>query len=105
MAILTLKAIEAYAWNAVEYDFPEDADSALLFAALRAVQSCVAQEHEMMLAMEASSDSREWSSALYKTCLARWRRACERLDLIAERYAQELRLYNQAHQVDRDRGR
>jgi hypothetical protein len=106
--VLTLEAIEADAWNAVAYELPEKADRALLDAAFRAVRSCVARERELMLAAEDSLHVRagrtegENSAPVHACNETRWRQARERLDLIGNRYLQELHAYNEAHRIDWD---
>jgi hypothetical protein len=106
--VLTLEAIEADAWNAVAYELPEKADRALLDAAFRAVRSCVARERELMLGAEeglhvpAGRTEGEDSVPVHAYNEARWRQARERLDLIGNRYLQELHAYNEAHRIDWD---
>jgi hypothetical protein len=104
VAKLTLEAIEADAWNAVTYEFPEKPDRGLLDAAFRAVRGCLAREHELMLAVEVGRRiNPETVQVEYPPAhahhKARRERGCERLYLIADLYQQELRAYNEAHET------
>ncbi len=106
--VLTVEAIEADAWNAVAYELPEKADPALLDAAFGAVRGCIARERELMLAAEEGlhvpegRTEGEDSAPVHACNEARWRQARERLDLIGNRYLQELHAYNEAHRIDWD---
>jgi hypothetical protein len=108
MPVLTLEALEADPWNAVEYELPEEAERGLLDAAFRAVRGCLKREHDLMLAAEAEWRIKpETGEAEYPPNhaehKARWEQGCERLYLIADRYQHELRVYNEAHPTDWDR--
>ena|SRR5271165_3656157 len=90
MPVLTLEAIEADPWNAVQYELPAEAGRSLLDAALRAVQHCVDHEHKMILVAEdglrtlGRTPASKSLAEIHKTKKARWVQACARRDLIAE---------------------
>jgi len=111
VTVLTVEAIEANAWNAVEGELPEDANLPLLNVVLRAVQLCVARERKLMEMAEelhsrgaGQAEGRDWGSvkAHHK---ARWQQASERLHLIADCYKRMLRAYNEARPYSLQPGR
>jgi len=55
MTTLTLEAIQADAWNAVNLQLPADRDSQLLEAALKASALCVEEAHGKMQAARAGT--------------------------------------------------
>jgi hypothetical protein len=105
MAVLTLEAIEADPWNAVECELPEPIDVALLEAASRAVRTCISLEHSRMLEAEESRHmQRETGETKYPPVhaehKARWQQAATRLHLIADIFMQKLRTKSHARRID-----
>jgi len=107
VTVLTVDAIEADAWKAIEGELPDDAGMTLLNAALRATQRCLAREHKLMLMAEELTQTqsasgqdagRDWAS-VYAQQKARCQQAGERLHLIADRYQQMLRAYNKTQPI------
>jgi hypothetical protein len=104
MSVLTVEALAANPWNAVEYELPETAERGLLDAAFRAVKSCLSRERDLMLAAEAGWRIKPETGQveyppLYAHHKARWEQGCKRLYLIADFYQQELHAYNEAQKA------
>jgi len=91
MTILTIAAIEADPWNAVEYDLPRDADSALLRAANSAARTCMEHEYELMMAArEGLYTPPGWMLAedapdIHEYNEYRWLKALDRVETIESR--------------------
>ena len=62
---LTLEAIAADPWNAVELPLPPAADKELLTAARSAAEYCADGEHHLMMEARAGRNTEHWSAALH----------------------------------------
>jgi hypothetical protein len=93
MTILTLAAIEADPWNAVELELPADSDRVFLETAYRAAKRCAVIEYDLLIAAregrhipEGWMAGDEESPDIHEYNKARWLQAELRMELIAERY-------------------
>ncbi|MGO9233427.1 MAG: hypothetical protein ACLP4V_04825 [Methylocella sp.] len=93
MTVLTLAAIEADPWNAVELAWPADADRVFMEAAYRAAKRCAVIEYDLLIAAregrhipEGWMTGEEESPDIHEYNKARWLQAEQRMELIAECY-------------------
>lgn len=100
---LTLEAIAADPWNAVELPLPANADKELLTAARSAAEYCVDGHHELMMKARAGEYAPPgWTGAegepdAHEYDEDRWLQALDRFELVTSRLAEP----QQAEQSDR----
>jgi len=96
--LMTLEAIAADPWNAVELPLPANADQDLLVAVRDAADHFVHSEHHLMLEARAGRNSEHWSEELHAAGIPqpdaheynedRWLQALDRFELVTGQLAE-----------------